>query len=383
MRVKSFRRIFVCLVTLLMFLGIGQAYSQGCVAIRNMTCSGNLITGSNQAGLVFKGDKVLSLGYRHFRSFRHFRGSHEEAHRVEEGTEVINLFHSFDLGFTYGINDRLSATLTLPININNRSSLYEHYGNSESANPERKRFETGSVGLSDIRLNAAYWLIDPANHNKGNIAIGPSIKIPSGNDFVTDEFHKLDDDGNDYTITQAVDQSIQLGDGGWGFGLEMQGYQLLTGGFSLYYGASYLSNPKNVNNTLRRENADPENIYSYLSVADQYSARAGLYFTPSHAFALSLGSRIEGIPSSDLFGKSEGFRRPGYAISVEPGISVLFDRISFNLNVPVAIARNRVQNTLDKINMSHGDAAFADYVINFNVSYYLSHASSILPDLHD
>ena len=42
-----------------------------------------------------------------------------------------------------------------------------------------------------------------------------------------DNFHKLDKEGNDYTLTKAVDQSIQLGDGGWGMSLEVQGYQML------------------------------------------------------------------------------------------------------------------------------------------------------------
>lgn len=372
---------YLLISVLFLLFTFSEISAQGCVAIRNMTCSGNLITGSNQTGLILDKDIVASIGYRYFKSFRHFRGSHEEANRVEEGTEVINYFNSFDIGLTYGVTNRLSTTLTIPLTFNNRSSLYEHYGNRVDDNPDRKRFETGSSGLGDIRLNASYWLIDPAKHTKGNIAIGPGIKIPTGNDFVTDEFHKLDDNGEDYTITQAVDQSIQLGDGGFGFGLEMQGYQFITGGFSLYYGGSYLANPKNVNNTLRRATADPENVYSYLSVADQYSGRLGVYFTPSSKYAFSFGSRIEGIPATDLFGDSEGFRRPGYAISVEPGVALLLNRFSINLNVPIAVSRNRIQNTLDKINDSHGDAAFADYVINATVSYYLNRGNNDMPNL--
>jgi hypothetical protein len=271
---------------------------------------------------------------------------------------------------SYGITDRLAATLILPFAINDRSSLYEHYGNNIDVNPGQDRFHTQSAGLGDIRLTANYWLLD--HMSSGNIAVGATVKFPTGKADVMDEFHKLDENGMDYLLTQPVDQSIQLGDDAFGVGLELQGFQSILSGLSLYYGASYLATPKNINSTLRRANADPENPFSYFSCADQYSARAGIDFSPAQKIIIGLGGRIEGIPSSDLFGKSEGFRRPGYAISIEPGISVLLNRFAFSLNVPVALSRNRTQNTLDKINGSHGDAAFADYVVNATVTYRLN-----------
>jgi hypothetical protein len=163
-----------------------------------------------------------------------------------------------------------------------------------------------------------------------------------------------------------------LGDDAFGFGLELNGFQTLGTKFSMYYSASYLATPKNVNSTLRRATADPENVYSYFSCPDQYAARVGVLSTPLPKLTVGLGGRIEGIPSSDLFGESEGFRRPGYAVSVEPGVSVLLNRFAVSLNVPVALVRNRTQNTLDKINDSHGDAAFADFVVNATVTYLIS-----------
>ncbi|MBP6185164.1 MAG: hypothetical protein KA479_09500, partial [Saprospiraceae bacterium] len=85
-----------------------------------------------------------------------------------------------------------------------------------------------------------------------------------------------------------------------------------------------------------------------------------------------LGSRLEGIPATDLVGESEGFRRPGYIVSVEPGINVQYKRLALNLHVPIALERNRIRSTSDKINNSHGDAAFADYVVNVSVAYLFS-----------
>ena len=347
----------------------GKAGAQGCVAIRSQSCSGNFVTGSNDNALLYRGDLFASVGYRHFKSFRHFRGSEEEVNRVEDGTQVINHFDGFDLGLTYGLTDRWSLTVIAPFTINDRSSLYEHYGNDTIRNPEQKRFHTQSAGLGDMRLTGSFWILE--HKHKGNVSVGATVKFPTGKPDVTDEFHKLDEDGVDYTIIQPVDQSIQLGDGAFGVGLEVNGYQIIHKSFSLYYNASYLAEPKNVNETLRRANSDPEDPYSYYSCPDQYALRVGALYYPTDFLSIGLGGRVEGIPSSDLFGESEGFRRPGYVISVEPGVSYVKGRFGVSLNVPVALVRNRTANTLDKIRGTHGDAAFADYVINATVTYLI------------
>ncbi|MEK7256604.1 MAG: hypothetical protein AAB316_17750, partial [Bacteroidota bacterium] len=329
----------------------------------------------NSTGLLNKGEFQALIGYRHFKSFRHFRGKHEEPNRVAEGTEVINYFNSFDLGLSYSVTNRLSVTAVLPVTFNDRSSMYEHYGNSEEANPERKRFETNSTGIGDLRLSATYWLLNPHKYMNGNFAVGLGIKAPTGNDGVEDDFHKLDSVGNDYTIRRAVDQSIQLGDGGWGVNLEVQGYHSLFKSASVYFNGFYLANPRHVNNTLRNINLDPADPHSYLSVADQYAARLGLSYNVASNFAVSAGSRIEGIPSSDLIGESKGMRRPGYIISVEPGVSYARGNATFTLNTPIAVFRNRVQSVRDierteeTGNYTIGDAAFADYLINATVTY--------------
>ncbi len=50
-----------------------------------------------------------------------------------------------------------------------------------------------------------------------------------------------------------------------------------------------------------------------MSVPDQYMARAGGNFSFGK-FLASAGMRFECIPSSDLIGGDEGFRRPGYVV---------------------------------------------------------------------
>ena len=355
---------FSILMIVTVFTGNRNALGQGCVAVRPMSCASSEYV--NTDGITQAGQWQLFTSYRYFKSFRHFRGSVEEKNRVTEGTQVENFAHAADFGLNYGVSNRLGLTLNAPVLHNVRSSLYEHYGNSRSANPTQARFETHSVGLGDIRLTTNYWVFNPGTSLHGNISIGMGVKMPTGSSNVKDEFHKLTKDGRDSLITKAVDQSIQLGDGGWGLNLEMQAFRRLFSRGAVYFNAFYLFNPRNVNGT-------PQ------SVADQYAARLGLNYAvlPKAGIMASLGGRIEGVPSDDLIGKSEGFRRPGYIVSIEPSISYYRKSMNFTLNVPVALYRNRTQSYSDKEKTRQtgvftiGDAAFANYLVNFVASYQL------------
>ena len=76
-----------------------------------------------------------------------------------------------------------------------------------------------------------------------------------------------------------------------------------------------------------------------------------------------VGGRIEGVPVRDVIGGSDGFRRPGYAISVEPGVAYWAGRHLISLAVPIALYRNRTQSVPDEERNGHGDAAFADWIL--------------------
>ncbi len=368
---------YIILICIAFILGFStNSVSQGCVAIRpGGTCS---LTGNTAGGNSFalhKGQWQMAATYRYFESYKHYKGDVEQKERVENGTQVINTANSIDLSLTYAVNHRLSLSLSLPIIHYDRSSLYEHYGNSIAANPAQARFYTGAKGIGDVRLSASYWLFDPAKALKGNIAISIGIKAPSGNYGVNGNFHSRLKDGTDAVTVRAVDQSIQLGDGGWGVNLEVQAFQTLFSRASLYFNGFYLSNPKNVNNTITRgtlNNVDP--LIAYHSVADQFAVRLGMNYQPfsSKSLFVGLGGRVEGIPSSDLIGKSEGFRRPGYIVSIEPSLTYIKGKTTLLLSVPTATYRNRIKSVYDLADPKgerHGDAAFADYSVNVSAIY--------------
>nr|WP_297787629.1 hypothetical protein [uncultured Allomuricauda sp.] len=361
---KTSQSLMITFYGLILFLGIHQATAQGCVAIRHFSsCVGNIL----ENNLLGPGDIQIGSNYRYFKSFRHFRGTEEEPDRVSNGSEVINHSHSWDFFLTYGISDRLYASITIPTVINTRSSLYEH-GRDE-------RNTTFSRGLADIRVGVGYWLFDLEKHQNGNLAVGLGLKLPTGNYNASDIFYNVGPEGGPQV--RPVDQSIQPGDGGFGITLDFQFYQKIAERFFAYGGGFYLINPRETNGTRTfRETLSPilQNE-AIMAVPDQFSVRGGFSHSLSNTISASLGARYEGVPVKDLIGGNQGFRRPGNVLSIDPGIAFMKDNFSLNLNVPFAVRRERPQSVTDLETQQitgeprMGDAAFADYLINVGVSY--------------
>jgi hypothetical protein len=355
---------FFSIAICFLLIGNFSAQSQGCVAIRS---AGGMCMANHNGETHDNSKWSLNINDRYFKSYKHFRGLHEEKQRVEQHTEVINHTNTTDFTLNRTLNSRWSLFLDLPVISNTRSSLYEHDG--------KTRHMTRSFGIGDVRFGAYAWLLNPEKMANGNIQLGVGIKLPTGDYKYQDFFYK-----NDTTqLLGPVDQSIQLGDGGTGFSVEMNAYYNFNktiGGYANFY---YLLNPREQNgtSTARGGTASASSIRngsSVMSVPDQYMWRAGGNFNFNKIVA-SAGMRMECVPSDDLIGGSSGFRRPGYVISAEPGLTYTGKKINIYSFVPVAITRNRTPSYADKIQTTKtgvrtiGDAAFADYAINVGVTF--------------
>jgi len=329
----------------------------------------------------------MGFSWRYQQSDRHFTGSEEEPDRQAEGSEVINDAHMFEVALTRNFSERFSVTIGIPYFLMERSQALRDpsqpdnvYGND----PVVDRTVTQARGLGDITVVPHWWVFQPATHLNYNISLGLGLKIPTGENSVEDTFQVRVDDPNTTTepfremnVVRTVDQSIQPGDGGFGAVLDFQGFLRFGGGKgAAYLTGTYLANPENVSQVATYRGGDaaladpngfvPEGSEAFMSVADQYLARIGGTWFPSTKVGLSLGARWEGVPTHDWIGDSDGFRRPGYAFSIEPGFSYTSGPHTFALNVPIAAHRNRTKSVPDLEDDDHGDAAFADYVIIFN-----------------
>ncbi len=366
--------------TLIILTFYAQAGAQGCVAIRTvgglntMQHAGMMHDGMQHDGMTAMKDSSLwdlNVSGRYFKSYRHFNGTDEQKQRVEEGTDVRNFSRALDISLVRKINEQWSIGMYLPLLYNERSSLYEHVSNVKG-NP---RYTTYSQGIGDIRFTAYKWIIAPKEGNKGNLLGGIGIKLPTGNYKATDQFH--------YTTTATregpVDQSIQLGDGGWGMTLELNGFRAIDNTWSLYGNAYYLINPMGNNGVSTARGGVPtataiKYTSNVMSIPDQYLLRTGTNWT-RNALTISLGGRYECIPANDLIGDNTGFRRPGSVLAIEPGVNYSYKKLIFYLYTPIAVRNERPQSypdilrTNDTKTFARGDAAFANYSINIGFGY--------------
>ena len=342
-------------------------HAQGCVAIRGI--GGELCMNNSES--IDTSSWSLTINTRYFKSYKHFVGLIEQKERVENKTEVINHSFSTDLFIQKKITNIFSIGLNLPIISNARSSLYEHGGNAAG---ESARHSTHSFGIGDIRIAGYAWLRDPIKMPRWNAQIGLGLKLPTGDYKYADYFYKDDTTKN----LGPVDQSIQLGDGGTGISFEMNGFYAFTHKFSIYSNVFYLSNPREQNGVLTsRGGTSTATSIAYgsnvMSVSDQYMYRVGISYMAKH-ITTNLAIRKDGIPPEDLIGGNNGFRRPGYIVALEPGITYTNKQVSYFINLPIALQRNRTQSIPDKIRTQKtgvfykGDAAFSDYVINIGAA---------------
>jgi hypothetical protein len=372
-----------------LFLGLGalaffgmisdRAAAQGCIAVRGAGVAPPHAFDSatpDNANLD-AGNWLGTISDRYLHSSRHFVGDREQYQRQLAGNQVINHQDFIDLDIQYAVTPRWSVGLLLPFEFSDRSQL-------APGSLGGVRYHTQSAGMGDMRLAGYAWLWDPKQNPKGNIQLGLGLKVPTGQDDVSDTF--LTATG---PVVHPVDQSIQPGDGGWGFTVELNAYREIFPRTEIFAQGLYLFNPEDTNGVLTwRDNssttpgavtATPKSASYYehfMSIPDQYFARGGLSYTlvPQWGLSLSVAGRVEGVPPRDLIGASDGFRRPGFIVSIEPGLEIMKGRYSFDFSLPYALYRNRQTSVADSLASAasgtsvHGDAAFADYVITASFS---------------
>jgi hypothetical protein len=388
-RTYNFMKVRSFVVSAFLVLGISNAKAQGCVAVRGFGGCG--VAGGSGLALAPKQWQV-GANYRYFESFRHFKGDEEQYDRLVKQTQVINHSNTMDLSASMGLTLRTQLNVSLPVSYTDRSSYYEHGGQTTTF-PGARRTST-SAGIGDARIGVSTWLWNPVSHTKSNLMLGVGLKLPTGNWNVQDSFYNVmvtdpaTGTSSRQTVYRPVDQSIQLGDGGLGLSLELQGFWEMAEGLYAYGNAFYILNPRGVNGTMTNRRASivvPGNPVAQVftneymcSVADQYAARLGfLSQSQLHGLSFSWGARLEGVPVRDLVGESYGFRRPGYTIAAEPGVTYMKGKTTVNFNMPIALYRIRKQSVTDKEVQDatgvarNGDAAFADYLISLGVTYRL------------
>ena len=346
---------FSCLVFASSFLlSTRSAAAQGCLAAHvNSSIQGCLSEQNPTGGSLVHGHPItLEVDWRSFSSFRHFSGEKENTQRAILNTQIKNHQNIYNINLDMQLTPRWSVSAFVPVLQGTRNQKYPPYGVFDIA------------GLGDMIISAQSWVLRPPAENGGNIAISSGLKLPTGlnNGMGTGRL------ANGTVQKVVADQSLQPGDGTWGFTLGAQAYKQTYFHTLGYFQGSWLFSPQDTTGVPTFRTQKGEGV---MSATDQYLFRAGLSRHIPHLRGLSgnFGGRMEGIPVRDAFGKSDGFRRPGYIISVDPGLQYQHGREMFALNAPWAVQRNRRASVTDLANGTHGDAAFADYAILLSASH--------------
>jgi hypothetical protein len=383
------------LIAFIAILSINTISAQGCVAVRQM---GGVCGLSSDAYNLEKGSFQVGANYRYFHSWRHFVGTEEQPLRQTtggghnaDGTErgnAVNIYsHAVDLNLSYALTDRIQFNVSLPYVNNERSQVLRQ------ATPKKDtfRYSVYAQGLGDVRMSVNYWIFDPKKALRGNLMVGLGVKLNTGSHDIYDDAPQTDGT----TKSVLMDQAIQPGDGGVGFSLELQGFKQLYKNVYGFANGYYLFNPKESNGTFKSAAKVGLEGYNIYASPDQYFARAGVLtsFNKIKNLSFSLAGRLEGIPAYDAIGGQVAYRRPGYVVAIEPGVTYRTGGHSFNLFVPRNIVRNRIQSAADIADQNlqnskitdptkqvhvQGDAAFADYSISFGYSYTIGKKHKML-----
>jgi hypothetical protein len=363
-----------------------QAQAQGCVAVRQM--GGINAMSSSSSYNLGKGEFQVGANYRYFHSWRHFVGTEEQPQRQVLGNAVNIYQHAVDINVSYGLSSRVQLNATIPFVNSERSQTLTLA--ADAASKTLTRYSVKAGGLGDIRFGANYWVINPEKAHKGNLMIGAGIKLATGSYTATDD--ALQTDGTKKNV--VMDQAIQPGDGGVGFSLEFQGFRQIHKNIYGFANAYYLFSPQESNGTFKSAPKAGLEGYNVYASPDQYFARAGFMTAVGKEknLAFSLAGRFEGIPAYDAFGGQVAYRRPGYVVAVEPGVTYRRGQHTFSLFVPYNFIKNRIQSAADIADQNlqnskitdpskyvhvQGDAAFADYSISLGYSFRIAKSAKV------
>lgn len=349
-------RVVLCLALPVITFAVPAAFGQGCVAAHSNQHSFDELITSRFGPQPMPDEKfgwihnlTVDIGYRVFNSNKYFRGSTE----ISRPNAVRNHQNIFDVGLEYRLSPRWSIVGDIPVFNGTRNQIY----------PPTGIFQVS--GLGDITVGLQSWIFRPPTEKGGNIAVNMQLKIPTG---ISDATGAATLKGQ--SVNATADQSLQPGDGTWAFSVGTQAYKRLWRTATSYAQANYLFSPADTNGVATFRSQPGQGV---MSATDQYLFRAGIsQIVPKvKRLAFTAGVRGEGVPVRDLLGDSNGFRRPGYIFSFDPGVMFNYRRDTISVTGPWALYRDRPPSVPEiQYNITNGDAFFADYTITVNLSHH-------------
>ena len=288
------------------------------------------------------GDWQMTVSYRRYHAFRDYQGG--KALPVPSPPELYanTRVNIFDLTLTHTLTKRFSVSVEVPFLKASRETYLEH----QDGSPHTMR----SSGVGDVKVIGNLWLLDPSESPNQNVSLKLGFKAPTGDYSAEDNSYR-----GTGSVLRPVDPAIQPGTGGWGLLFGAQAFKRIHRDTILYAEGTYLSNPREMNGTQTPFGDNPELTlgeigYTIDSIPDLYLGRAGVTHEvlPSKGLSASFGLRTDGVPARDLIGGSDGYRLPGYSVSLEPGISFSRGKDFFSFSLPFTVKGHGSASVTDR-----------------------------------
>jgi len=348
MEIRLFALALAVVVALL--FSPNAAWSQGCVLARSP--ENGLPTG--QGGILEPGHFEITVGERHQFSYQHYVGDVYQEYRAQDGTEVENRINLLTTNLTYQWTPRISFEIDAPWLFASRKS-------------QNSPIKYAASGVGDTIVGFNTWIRNPEHAPRGNASVGLGVLMPTGNDDVTNTVDtNTTGTGAPVEVTAPVDYSIQPGNGGWGMVMQWAGYWQINHMMTFYTDGDYIATQGGTNGIQRGATlSSTQPLNNYVAISDQYLMEAGVLVPvlQEHGLGATFGPRDEGVPAKNLFPVSnDGFRRPGFAVTIGPGLEYVHGKNLITAGVYKAVHRDRTSSYPDSVYGTHGDAAFAQYV---------------------
>jgi hypothetical protein len=303
--------------------------------------------GGQTAPFLLPHEWQFGVAARRVASNRFFVESQEDESQAPGGQPLYLRLNSADVNASYGVTERFSLSLSVPISYSTADNFY----------PDGRRHTVSGTGIGDINLMGNYWVRTPGLHPEGNAQLGLGIKAASGSNHVLGNVY--DSLGN--VARAPVPQTVQPGDGGWSILTQAQAFHTLFSRASVYLTGFYSISLKKHTDVLWA----PAN--ALWAVPDVYTWRLGLSYNvrTEPGISVSLGARMDGTPTSDLLdGRTDYYRHAGFTAYVDPGLMLQLGRNQLTLNVPVRVHHTYLDMLVDNQQVERvGMGGVADYVL--------------------
>jgi hypothetical protein len=279
-----------------------------------------------------KGEWQIQGSFNRYDSDEYFTGSQMRSDLINADAAPKEGGTSLNFQGAYALNRNINLTADVPI-------LLDTYWNYPLGGSRR---EMKTRGLGDAVIGGRVWLFNTEKNTKQNLALQLALRFPTGDSNYQVPYPNAL--GQDIQMKSAK-ADIQPGSGSFGLRLAAQGFHRFPH-FAVFGNALYLFSLKEQNDAYsimsvlnpggpaavqanKRYNATPD---SYL-----YNVGASAPVPHLKGLALNLSSQMAGVPTFNVLTGSEGYRQPGYLVTLNPGLSMNTKFATYSLSVPVRI----------------------------------------------